>query len=130
MRPQREALVADDQPHNLESAKTGLEFAGYEVILTAQLDNALELASVAAVELILLGVPLPPEDELSCDIARAIRAEPALAHVPIVFLIGKAAARDRFPACLDLPGTSFIATPFDPAELATLLKLRLVGQYP
>jgi CheY-like chemotaxis protein len=124
----RKALVADTRPENLESARIGLGYAGYHVITTARLDEALEMARMEGIDLILLGVPLPPEDEVSCGIARTIRSDPVLSSVPIVFLIGSAAARPWFPSCLDLPATSFVATPFNPMELAVLVREGLIGQ--
>jgi CheY-like chemotaxis protein len=126
----RKALVADDQVENVERAKSGLEYAGYEVITAAQLGDVPDLARREGVSLILISVPSPPEDEASCAIARTMRTDPLLTNVPIIFLIGKAAARERLPSCVGLPGTSFIATPFHPVELVTLLKQGLVGQRP
>jgi CheY-like chemotaxis protein len=118
----RKALVADDPPGNLELARPALEGAGYEVIAAERLEDVLDMGRVDGMSLILLGVPLPPRDEVSCEVARAIRADESLREVPVILLIGGAASRRRFPSCLDLPRITFLATPFHPVELAALLK--------
>jgi twitching motility two-component system response regulator PilH len=116
-------LVAEEQPRNVESVKTVLESAGYEVIPVARISEAVMTAKNESVDLILLSVPMPPQDDASCEVAKAIRSEPALAETPMMLMIERPAARSRIPWCLDLPRITYITVPFHPSELLTLLKM-------
>jgi CheY-like chemotaxis protein len=78
-------LVIDDEISFLRMLQLNLERTGeYEICLEANGLKAIETARAFSPDLILLDVVMPDID--GEEVAKQIRAEPALAHVPIIFL--------------------------------------------
>ncbi len=113
-------LLAEDNPVNAEIARELLREAGMIVRVAGNGREALSLALQDPPDLILMDVQMPEMDGLQS--ARAMRAQPALARVPILAMTANAFAEDR-QACLAAGMNDHVAKPVDPALLhAALLR--------
>jgi CheY-like chemotaxis protein len=75
-------LVVDDDEHLREILTAMLRFSGYEISEAATGTEAVNKAISEKPDLILLDIELP--DIRGPDVARAIRNNPASAHIPII----------------------------------------------
>src|SRR5436190_23904438 len=76
-------LVADDHPLNRHFVTTLLSYYGHEVVEAADGYEALDLARQRRPDLIIADVAMPRMD--GAQLVRALRADPELAEVPVVF---------------------------------------------
>ena len=106
-------LVVDDEPDLLEILEFNLEAAGYEVRTARSAAEALE-QDPASADLLLLDVMMPGMDGFA--LARRLRAEPATAALPIVFLTARDSEADVV-AGLELGGDDYISKPFSIKEV-------------
>lgn len=112
----RKILLVDDEDDIREVAQMSLEMtAGWEVLTAPSGAEALRLAASERPDAILLDVMMPGMDGPAT--ARALRASPETARIPIILLTAKvqAADRKRFD---DLGVSGVLSKPFDPMELA------------
>ena len=112
----RKILLVDDEDDIREVAQMSLEMtAGWEVVTAPSGADALRTAAAEQPDAILLDVMMPGMDGPAT--ARALRAEPDTAEIPIILLTAKvqAADRRRFD---DLGVAGILAKPFDPIALA------------
>ena len=113
-------LIEDDADlfallrYNLE--KEGFSFAG-----SPTGKGALELCRKEKPDLVLLDIMLPDSDGL--DICQAIRRDPDLAGVPVIFLTARAAETDRIIG-LELGANDYVVKPFFVRELIARIKLQ------
>jgi DNA-binding response OmpR family regulator len=108
-------VAADDDPDILNLVTLRLERAGYEVLTARDGEQALELCSQRAPDLILLDVSMPKLTGL--DVARRLRELPATAATPIVLLTARASETDR-AAGHEAGATAYLTKPFSPQELS------------
>lgn len=112
-------LVCDDAEQIRRLIRVNLELDGYEVVEAVD--------GLAAMEVLQdLTQPLP--DVITVDVVMprrdgwwtvsTIRADPRLAHIPIVMVTASAQNSDRAQAELAAVD-EFVAKPFDPADLLT-----------
>lgn len=114
--PAREApriLVVDDTPNNL-TLVSGLLRDEYQVKLAARGDKALQLCAAAPPDLILLDLLMPEMDGF--EVCRRLKADPATAHIPVIFLTAVGDA-GRTVAGLELGAVDYVAKPIEPAIL-------------
>jgi DNA-binding response OmpR family regulator len=106
-------LVVDDDPVILRLLRVNFEMEGYRVATAA--DGLEGLASVRAdrPHVIVSDIMMPKLDGLG--FAAALKADPALATIPIVLLSAKAQNAD-IDAGLDI-ADDYVTKPFDPLEL-------------
>lgn len=112
----RTILLVDDEDDIREVAQMSLEMtAGWTVVAASSGQEALRMAAAQRPDAILLDVMMPGMD--GPDTARALRAAPETADIPVVLLTAKvqAADRRRFD---DLGVAGILAKPFDPMALA------------
>jgi PAS domain S-box-containing protein len=113
-------LLAEDNRINREVATELLKEAGCKVDVADDGDMAVAMVRQNVYDLILMDVHMPVMDGLAA--ARAIRALPQHAEIPIVALTASAFNEDR-RSCLEAGMNDYIAKPVDPDALfATLLK--------
>jgi two-component system cell cycle response regulator DivK len=91
-------LYVEDNPQNMRLVRKMLSGGGYEMLEAYTGKGALEVATTATLDLILLDINLPDIDGL--QVAGRIKSDPELAHIPIVALTANAmhGDRDRFLA--------------------------------
>ncbi|WP_038209958.1 DNA-binding response regulator [Xenophilus azovorans] len=79
-------LVVDDAPSSLGMLCDALEGAGYTVLVAADGESALERLELVVPDAILLDGLMPGLSGF--ETCRRIKADPALAHVPVLFMTG------------------------------------------
>lgn len=104
-------LLIEDNEQNRYLATFLLEERGYAVIHAADGPTGLDLASRERFDLILLDIQLPLMDGHA--VARALRANSALADVPIVAVTSYAMAGDREQA-ISAGCDGYLEKPIDP----------------
>lgn len=104
-------LVVDDEAAVRRILTMRLSMAGYEVVVAADGEEALERCEAEAPDLVVLDVMLPKLD--GYGVCRALRKD---STVPIIMLSALGTIADRI-AGLDLGADDYIAKPFSPKEL-------------
>ena len=118
-------LVVDDTPENLE-LMTGLLNEQYRVKVANNGERALRLAhSSPAPDLVLLDIMMPGID--GYEVCRRLKADPATAGIPVMFLTAKAEIEDERQG-LALGAVDYITKPISPpivlARIQTHLELK------
>ena len=111
MRPR--VLVIEDNEQNLYLVTFLLERHGLEVVAARDGRSGIEAATRIKPDLVLLDIQLPVLDGYA--VARALRANPELANVPIVAVTSYAMVGDR-ERCLEAGCTDYIEKPIDPEK--------------
>ena len=112
-------LVIDDESPIRLLCRVNLEAEGMEVLEAADGPSGLEKARAEAPDVILLDVMMPGLD--GWQVAEELIDGDATSSIPIVFLTARAEARDRARG-LDLGGIDYVTKPFNPVELAPLVR--------
>jgi len=115
-------LIVDDQEANVQVLGSMLGQLGFDIVPTTSGEQALRRLAVHAVDLILLDVLMPRLDGF--ELCRQIRAQPALAEIPIIFL---SAADDKtfIVRALEAGGVDYVTKPFNQAELISRVRTHL-----
>lgn len=114
------ALIEDDT--DLYSLlKYNLEKEGFTMVGSQTGRGAIDLCLRERPDLILLDIMLPDSDGL--DICKGIRAEPELAHVPVIFLTARASETDRIVG-LEIGANDYVVKPFFVRELIARIKIQ------
>ena len=108
-------LVADDDEDILALVQLRLSRSGFEVIVARDGQEALQLAQDRHPDLAVLDWMMPKATGL--EVLRAIRADSAMADIPVVLLTARASEND-IQEGLDAGAVDYIAKPFSPQELA------------
>src|ERR1700678_3416494 len=87
--------------------------------------GAIDLCRRARPDLILLDIMLPDSDGL--EICKAVRKDPDLSGVPIIFLTARASETDRIVG-LELGANDYVVKPFFVRELIARIKLQFRNQ--
>jgi DNA-binding response OmpR family regulator len=107
-------LIVEDEPSILESLGFILERAGIEVETAADGIDALGRIRRGTYSGVILDIMLPGMNGL--DLLRAVRADAALAGLPVIVLTAKGQANDRRIAEA-IGATAFITKPFSNEEV-------------
>ncbi len=110
----KKVLVADDEPDILQVIQYRLSKKGYEVILAANGQEALEKIYQHKPDLIFLDFQMPIVDGV--ELCRRIKADPVLKKIPVIILSASLyAVGDKELAQVNANGR--IIKPFEPDEL-------------
>ncbi len=112
-------LVIDDEAPIRLLCRVNLEAEKMEVLEASDGPSGLEAARRHRPDLILLDVMMPGLD--GWTVAERLLADEETREIPIVFLTARADLRDRARG-MDLGGVDYITKPFNPVELASLLR--------
>ena len=112
-------LVIDDEPPIRLLCRVNLEAEGMQVTEAADGPTGLERARADKPDVILLDVMMPGLD--GWRVAEQLLDDPGTNGIPIVFLTARAEFRDRAKG-LDIGGVDYITKPFNPLELAPLVR--------
>jgi putative two-component system response regulator len=115
-------LVVDDAPEHLDLL-VGLLKKDYTVKAAVNGDIALKIArSPHPPDLILLDIVMPGKDGI--EVCEILKKEEATAHIPIVFLSGKARGEDCERG-MELGGAAYLKKPVEVESLFSVLEIFL-----
>jgi DNA-binding response OmpR family regulator len=112
-------LVIDDEAPIRLLCRVNLEAEGMDVLEAADGSTGLDQARAEAPDVVLLDVMMPGLDGWS--VAEELLDDPRTESIPIVFLTARAELRDRARG-IDLGGVDYVTKPFNPVELAPLVR--------
>ena len=115
-------LLIEDDPDIQRMVQLSLKFqGGHEVSVASGGQEGIAKAEQERPDLILLDVMMPEMD--GYETCRRLKANPATASIPIVFLSAGAAVRDREGPFAGAIG--YLVKPFDPMTLSDQLEAML-----
>src|ERR1700750_293906 len=112
-------LVIDDEAPIRLLCRVNLEAEKMDVLEAADGPSGLEMARAEIPDVILLDVMMPGLD--GWGVAEERLDDDRTAGIPIVFLTARAELRDRARG-IDLGGVDYVTKPFNPVELAPLVR--------
>ena len=115
-------LVADDDVDIRELVEFKLSTMGHEIVAVGDGAAAVEACRADKPDLAVLDVMMPGVSGL--DAIRAIRADPALADLPVILLTARAQETD-VETGFDSGADDYITKPFSPRELASRVQALL-----
>jgi two-component system, OmpR family, phosphate regulon response regulator PhoB len=114
-----QVLVIDDEAPIRLLCRVNLEAEGMAVIEAADGPSGLEQAREHVPDVVLLDVMMPGLD--GWRVAEHLLEDERTNEIPIIFLTARAEFRDRARG-LDLGGIDYVTKPFNPLELAPLVR--------
>jgi CheY-like chemotaxis protein len=118
MRARPIVLVVEDDTFSHQLIAITLETRGVDLVFEADGASALERISEVQPDLVLMDVMLPGRDGV--DLTQSLKADPALAGIPVVMLTGEA-RREVFVRSMEAGAADFIVKPFTPDALVAKL---------
>jgi DNA-binding response OmpR family regulator len=119
-------LVIDDEPEITDIVETFLTEAGYLVNVENSSRNAAAKARQFKPDVVLLDIMMPDMD--GYQTCQAIKQDPELANVPIIFLTGKDRT-DDMGRSFKVGGDMFIKKPFSCERLLEIINLVIMSTY-
>ncbi|HEY3325987.1 MAG TPA: response regulator [Novimethylophilus sp.] len=108
-------LVVDDSPINRELIRCTLEPSGYGLTLADSVQQGAKLVRQADFDLILSDLHMPEEDGIA--LLKLVKADPALASIPFMFISASYQEDNNFPLAMELGAFRFLQRPIDPQAL-------------
>ncbi|MFH1368509.1 MAG: response regulator [Elusimicrobiota bacterium] len=121
MENKKKILVADDDRAVTEVMKSGLEGQGYDVVVTHDGNEALELAKLYKPDLAILDVLMPGMDGVR--VASYLKLDTETRDIPIMILTGFVEKENEQQMQQELRGALFMTKPFNLKDF-----LRMVAQ--
>jgi two-component system cell cycle response regulator DivK len=115
-------LYVEDNPQNMRLVRKFLAMAGYDMIEAMNGLTGLALAVKEQPDLILMDLNLPDIDGL--EAASRLKAQPELAHIPVIALTANAMHGDR-ERCLEAGCDGYIPKPITKSELLNTIAMLL-----
>jgi CheY-like chemotaxis protein/DNA-binding CsgD family transcriptional regulator len=115
-------LIVDDVPDNLAVLHDALDESGYTVLVATDGPSALARAAQALPDIILLDARMPGMDGF--EVARRLKAEPATAAIPIVFMTGLTET-EHVVAAFAAGGTDYVTKPIRAREVLARIATHL-----
>lgn len=112
-------LVVDDVPESLAFLCEALDAAGFTVLVATDGAQALERLRRVTPDVVLLDACMPGMDGF--EVCRQIKADPALAALPVVFMTGLTEV-DHIVAGFQAGGVDYVTKPVQPQELIARLR--------
>lgn len=112
-------LVVDDDKEIVRIVRAYLEKAGYSVLTANDGETALHIIRSDRPDLVVLDLMMPNRDGWS--VARLVRADEALAKIPIVMLTARVETDDKILG-LDIGADDYISKPFNPNEVVARVR--------
>ncbi len=120
--PRDIVLVVDDSPNTLHMLTDAIEGAGMTVLVALDGEQALSLIERITPDVILMDTVMPGFDGF--EICRRLKRNPALGHVPIIFMTGLSETGDIIKG-LDAGGVDYVTKPIAPDELLARIRVHL-----
>lgn len=115
-------LVVDDQLQNVEILQDRLAGHGYEMLTATTGEVALEIATTAQPDLILLDIVMPGMDGI--EVCRHLKANVALPFIPVIMITAKAGTEDIVLG-LEAGADEYLTKPLEQAALVARVKSML-----
>src|SRR5436853_272708 len=112
-------LVVDDEAPIRLLCRVNLEAEGMQVLEASDGEAGLATALEERPDVILLDVMMPGKN--GWEVAEHLLADDRTTGIPIVFLTARAEVKDRARG-IDLGGVDYVTKPFNPVELAPLVR--------
>src|ERR671932_33629 len=112
-------LVIDDEAPIRLLCRVNLEAEKMEVLEAADGPTGLEMARQEHPDVVLLDVMMPGLD--GWQVAERLLEDAQTSSIPIIFLTARAEFSDRARG-LDIGGVDYVTKPFNPVELAPLVR--------
>ncbi len=115
-------LVVDDSPETLGFVTEALKKTGVAVLVATSGEAALSICDRVTPDTILMDAVMPGLDGF--DTCRQIKDNPALRHVPVIFMTGLSET-EHIVKALESGGVDFLTKPIDVDELKARIKVHL-----
>ncbi|WP_417224090.1 response regulator [Amphritea sp.] len=115
-------LVVDDSPNALSLINDALEGAGLDILVALEGRQALTICQRIRPDIILMDAVMPVMDGF--ETCRALKADPNLATIPVVFMTGLTDTDDIVRG-LDSGGVDYLTKPISPNELLARIRVHL-----
>ncbi|MBN1426766.1 MAG: hybrid sensor histidine kinase/response regulator [Anaerolineae bacterium] len=115
-------LIVDDTQENLDVLSMMLKNNGYTIQVANNGQQAIEAVHNSPPDLILLDILMP--DISGYEVCRQLKADPALASIPVVFVSALDETLDKVQA-FDIGGVDYIVKPFQVAEVLVRVETQL-----
>jgi len=125
--PTQQILVVDDEADILELVRFNLSREGFQITCAETGEDALKLVKANPPDLLLLDLMLPGIDGL--EVARLIKYDPKIRHIPIIMLTAKGEETDVVTG-LELGADDYVTKPFSPRVLTARVKAVLRRKTP
>lgn len=112
-------VIAEDEPDIRELIAFTLRFAGHEVIAGANGEEGYELTKKEHPDLSMFDVRMPKMT--GYDACRKIKADPEIAHIPVIFLSAKG-QENEIGQGMEAGAEEYLLKPFAPDQLAERIK--------
>jgi DNA-binding response OmpR family regulator len=112
-------LIAEDDPHIVESLSFVLGREGFEVSAALDGEDALRRLQTELPDVVILDVMLPGRDGF--EVLKALKADPALRALPVIVLTAKGQAHDRRMA-EQMGATGFMTKPFSNTDVVDAVR--------
>ncbi len=120
---QADILIVDDTVENLWLLSSILTSQGYHVRKAINGAMGLRAIETALPDLVLLDIMMPDLD--GYDVCRRLKADPATAEIPVIFLSALNEALDKVKA-FEVGGIDYITKPFQTAEVVARTRNQLM----
>jgi CheY-like chemotaxis protein/DNA-binding CsgD family transcriptional regulator len=117
-------LIVDDVPDNLSVLHDALDESGYTVLVATSGEAALQRASQAVPDIVLLDAMMPGMDGF--EVARRLKAQPQTTHIPIIFMTGLTET-EHLVAALEAGGVDYVTKPIKPKEVLARMGVHMKG---
>ena len=117
-------LIVDDVPDNLSVLHDALDESGFTVLVATGGEMALQRAAQALPDIVLLDAMMPGMDGF--EVARRLKATPATAHIPIIFMTGLTET-EHLVAALESGGVDYVTKPIKPKEVLARMQVHLAS---
>ena len=112
-------LIVEDHADIRRLIRMTLEFEAFDIHEAADAQTGWDMARALRPDVLLLDVMMPgPINGL--DLCRAVKADPALAGVPVVMLSARGSSTDR-EAGIAAGADAYLVKPFSPMQLLELI---------
>ncbi len=118
MNERRKILAVDDTPENLRLLDALLTPQGYALVSVSSGREALTRLATERPDLLLVDIVMPEMN--GYEVTRAVRADPAFRHLPIIMITATGGA--DLVRSLEAGADDFVSKPFDPHELVARVK--------
>lgn len=107
-------LIAEDEPHIVESLSFVLQRSGYEVSSVLDGESALARLRSDPPDMLILDVMLPKLNGF--EVLKRLKSDPALCSIPVIILTAKGQTQDRRMA-EEIGVDGFMTKPFSNREI-------------